>query len=391
MIPAATDPASRARHRRTFQDLTGKVPEGLWQAPGRVNLIGEHTDYNGGFVLPIAINRQTVVAGRVRDDDQLRTWSLQQDSGPSIHHLGDMKPGSVRGWAAYVAGTAWALAEVAGSLVGADLVIDSDVPVGAGLSSSAALEISSGLAMAHLNGVDIDLQDLAIAAQKAENDFVGVPCGIMDQMICATAKGGHALLIDTLTLQATDVPFRPEDLGAAVVVIDTRTTHDLSDGEYSARREGCRKAAGVLGVSTLRSIKAEDLTEALRRLPEELACLVRHVVTENDRVVRAAAALERGDLGKVGSEMNASHESLRDDYRVSSPELDLAVDVARLTGAYGARMTGGGFGGSAIALLPADRVASLEKEVKSSFEKRGMNEPAFFQVSASAGCSRIWP
>lgn len=387
-MKAPTDQHSLERLSEIFAHRTGHEPVGFWRAPGRVNLIGEHTDYSDGFVLPMAVNRQTIVAGRARPDDVWRMWSLQQDGEAVIRGIHDLEPGAVSGWPGYVAGTGWAISGGGSRLTGADLLIDSDVPLGAGLSSSAALEVASGLALAELSGVSIDRKDLALHAQKAENYFVGVPCGIMDQMVSAMGRRDHALFLDTRTQRIEHVPFNPSSWGATLVVIDTRTSHSLADGEYGARRKGCEEAARSLGIPALRDLDAQDLPGAFNRLSEDLIPLVRHVVTENERVTLATAALKKGDPGEMGRNMNASHESLRSDFRVSSPELDLAVDVSRMAGAYGSRMTGGGFGGSAIALVDGSSRDAVRAAVEEAFVRRGWETPGFLDGYASSGALR---
>ncbi|MDQ4149632.1 MAG: galactokinase [Actinomycetota bacterium] len=353
-----------------------------------MNLIGEHTDYNDGYVLPIPINRRTVVAGAPRKDLTLRAWSAQA-SGEVSCSLENMTPRSETGWGAYVCGTAWSLGKAGVPLEGCDLLIHSSVPPGAGLSSSAALEVSVALAVAEMSGGGVHGRELAMAAHRAEVEFVGVPSGVMDQMVAVFGKHGHALFLDARTLAIEQVPFRPEDSGLTLGVIDTRVKHRLADGQYAERRRACEQAALVLGVASLREVSPDDLPAALWRLSPTAGRRVRHVVTENERVLATVAALRRGDLPTVGGTFVASHASLARDFEVSSPELDLAVEVALEAGAVGARMTGGGFGGSAIALIPEGCVDDLRTSVSREFEHHGFARPAVFTVTTAGGASRI--
>ncbi|MBD0694357.1 galactokinase, partial [Streptomyces sp. CBMA123] len=345
----------------TFTELYGRAPEGEWAAPGRVNLIGEHTDYNDGFVLPIALPQTVRARAARRTDGVLRLWSAQGGGPVTELRVADLAPGAVPGWAGYPGGVVWALREAGYRVDGADLRLDSDVPSGAGLSSSAALECVVAAAYNDLYGLGLSAPELALLAQRAENAFVGVPCGIMDQMAAMCCRPGAALFLDSRDLTIRQVPIDLAAAGLALLVLDTRVKHDLGDGAYAALRSGCEKAAAVLGLPALRSLDAAGLPAALTRLPAELQPLVRHVVSENARVQAAVAALEAGDPAALGPILTAGHASLRDDYRVSCPETDLAVEAALAAGAYGARMTGGGFGGSVIALVDAtaaDRVAA---------------------------------
>jgi galactokinase len=319
-----------------FRSWTGAEPAEVWTAPGRVNLIGEHTDYNGGFVLPIAIDRFTTVAARPREDGVLRAHSLQvaDDSG----------------WTKYIKGVVRALGDDGVDVGGADVLVDSNVPTGGGLSSSAALEVASAAALSALAGAALEPKRLASVAYRAETTYVGVPVGIMDQTVVAMAEEGHALFLDTRSLETEQLPFDPCAAGLHVVVIDSGARHRLDDGRYAERRRQCEAAASALGVDQLRDATTEqvdvaDIDETLRRR-------ARHVVTEDERVLRAADLLRAGDVVALGPLLLASHASLRDDFEVSIPELDHIVGEAVRQGAVGARMTGGGFGGSAIALVP---------------------------------------
>ncbi|WP_375296104.1 galactokinase [Saccharothrix sp.] len=354
----------------------------MWVAPGRINLIGEHTDYNDGFVLPIALPHAVRVTAVRRDDGVLRVRSRQQDGVTEVA-VADLAPGVVTGWAAYVAGVVWVLREAGYDVGGFDLVVDGDVPLGAGLSSSAALESATALAVADLSTLDIDRFRLAHLAQRAENDFVGMPCGIMDQSASLLAREGHALLLDTRTLDTAHIPFHVAAAGLTLLVVDTRAAHRLVDGEYAARRAACHKAAEVLGVPALR-----DLTEVPTDLPDELLRRVRHVVTENRRVLDVVDLLRAGDFRAIGPLLTASHESLRDDYEVTVPELDVAVEALVASGAHGARMTGGGFGGCVIALVDTARVDGCMAAVREAFARNGFTAPECFTATAAAGARR---
>jgi galactokinase len=371
-----------------FAGRTGRAPDGVWAAPGRVNLIGEHTDYNGGFVLPVAIDRLVLAAAGRRHDGRLRLWSLQEEK-PADLELTEVGPGRVDGWAAYPAGVAWALGRAGMALGGADLVVDGDVPAGAGLSSSAALECATAIALAELHGAGLDRPALARVARRAENEVVGVPSGAMDQMISMLGRAGHALFLDTRSLEAEQVPFRPEEAGLRLVVIDTRAGHRLVDGAYADRRAACEAAAAALEVAALRDATLEQVEAAAGRLGDPGLRRARHVVSENARVLAAVELLRAGDLRRLGSLLAASHASLRDDFEVSSPELDTAVEAATGAGAVGARMTGAGFGGSALALVPDGLVERVAGQVAAAFAAAGFAAPELFAVTPSDGARRL--
>jgi galactokinase len=373
--------------RETFAERFGRQPEGVWAAPARVNLIGEHTDYNDGFVLPLAIDRRVTVAAARRDDDLLRLVSLER--GERQLRLAEVGPGTVDGWAAYAAGTVWALQRDGVEVGGLDLALTSDVPIGSGLSSSAAVECATLLAARDLYGGPADLARLAAIAQRAENDVVGVPCGIMDQMAALACRAAHVLLLDCRSLEADQVPFAPADAGLAVLVVDTRVSHALADGAYAERRAACEQAAGVLGVLALRDATRADLDAARERLGELRYRRARHVVAENARVLEVVERLRRGRPETIGEALLASHASLRDDYEVSAPELDVAVEAAVAAGALGARMTGGGFGGCALALVPVGAVDDVAKAVAAAFVDRGFGAPASFAVQPADGAARV--
>ena len=374
-----------------FAERAGRAPEGVWRAPGRVNLIGEHTDYNDGFVLPVAIDRSVVVAAARRDDGVLRSWSSRDRDDPVSRRVAEVGPGTSSGWSAYVEGVAWALRELGVPVPGADIVVHADLPAGAGLSSSAALESAVALALTDLAGSTVDRVALALAGQRAETEVVGMPCGIMDQMAVLLARVGHAVFLDTRTRATELVPFDPAAAGLTLLVIDTRVKHALVGSPYAERRRSCERAAAALGVPALRDATLDDLEAALARgaLDEVTFRRARHVVTENDRVLAAVDLLRRGELTPIGPALAGSHRSLRDDYEVSCPELDVAVDAAVAGGAVGARMTGGGFGGSALALTPIDTVDRVTEGATKVFAEAGFGPPAVFAVSIAGGAERV--
>jgi galactokinase len=386
-----------AAHRAAlaFGNLHESEPDGVWSAPGRVNLIGEHTDYNDGFVLPFALPHRTAVAAGRRSDGVLSVTTVGDDSRPQSAApvpIGDLAPGLVTGWAGYPSGVAWVLREQ-GITGGANLVIAGDVPAGAGLSSSAALECAVALALLGLAGREIgpdtaERAEVARWAQRAENQFVGVPTGVLDQTASLCCTEANALFLDVRSGQAEQVPFQAAAAGLEVLVIDTRANHALGDSDYGARRRGCERAAELLGVPALRDVTRDDLAAAERTLPADLFPLVRHVVTENTRVLAAADLLRAGRFPEFGPLLTASHTSLRDDYRVSCAELDVAVDAACSGGALGARMTGAGFGGSAIALVPAADRAAIEEAVLAAFARHSFGAPRLFTAVPSAGAGR---
>ncbi|MGW5127659.1 galactokinase [Streptomyces sp. NPDC004069] len=374
-----------------FTELYGAAPEGVWAAPGRVNLIGEHTDYNDGYVMPFALPHVTTAAVARRDDGVLRLHSADMPEGPVELRVGDLAPESDRNWTAYAAGVVWALREAGHEVTGADVHLASTVPTGAGLSSSAALEVVVALALNDLYGLGLKGWQLARLCQRAENVYVGAPTGIMDQTASACCAPGHALFLDTRDLSQRQIPFdlAAEDL--CLLVVDTRVQHAHSDGEYGRRRAGCEKGAALLGVDALRDIAHDGLDAALADLAgdEEVTRLVRHVVTENERAERVVSLLESGDIRAIGPILTQGHASLRDDFRVSCPELDLVVDTALASGALGARMTGGGFGGSAIVLTGTSEVPALTQAMEEAFAKAGHTAPRVFEAVPSAGARRL--
>ena len=366
-----------------FDELTGHHPAGVWAAPGRINLIGEHTDYNGGYVLPFAIEQSALLAVRPRSGEHWRYSSLDLDS---TVESAELTPGET-GWQAYLAGVVWALREAGHDVGGADFVLSSNVPIGAGLSSSAAIECATLTALCDLHHLDIDLMDRARLAQRAENAYVGAPTGLMDQAASTLCTTGHALFLDCHTLAVQQVPLRIAEAGLAILVVDTRTPHSHVDGEYAARRASCEAACRILGIDLLREV--DDLDAALARLPELEARRVRHVVTENQRVLDTVAALADDDFSRVGALMTASHASMRDDYEITVPTVDLAVETLLASGALGARMTGGGFGGCVLGLLPASRTKAAAEAVESAFAEAGFHAPVSFLAAPSPGARRI--
>jgi galactokinase len=375
-----------------FEATYAVAPAGVWSAPGRVNLIGEHTDYNDGFVLPFAIAARTSVAAVVRTDGELRMRSAQQPDGDVSVSLDVLAPGTPEGWSAYVAGVVWAARQAGHPVAGLDVLVDGRVPLGSGLSSSHALECAALTALNDLFSWGLSRNELGRLTQVAENDFVGAPTGMMDQLASLRCTAGNALFLDNRTLHAEQVPLDPAADGYRLLVLDTMVHHGNADGAYGERRTSCEKAAKALGVPALRDIELGELDDALARLDDdETRARVRHIVTENDRVLSTVAALRATpgpDWSAVGRLMVASHDSLRDDYEVSCPELDVAVAAALGAGAIGARMTGGGFGGSAIALVPVAALSSVATAAAAAFRSRGWREPTVAEVTPSAGARR---
>jgi galactokinase len=366
-----------ARYRRS--------PALLVRAPGRVNLIGEHTDYNDGLVLPMAIDRAVWIAFEPRGDRRLEVHSLDMGETAAVNL--DALQREERGWFAYVQGVAWALAETGHPLAGWQGVLAGDVPIGAGLSSSAALEMATARAFAATAGLDWHPVDMARVGQRAENAWVGVQCGIMDQLASAAGMAGHALLIDCRSLDIRPIPLPPR---TAVLVLDTATRRDLADSAYNTRRAQCQAAARFLGLPTLRDISLERFFERDDALTPVLRRRARHVITENLRTLRAADAMARCDPTEVGALMNASHCSLRDDFEVSSAELDAMVAcVRREEGCYGARMTGAGFGGCVVALVDATGADILAASVAASYREATGIEPLIYHCEAAAGTELV--
>jgi galactokinase len=367
-----------------FRNLFDREPDGRWAAPGRVNLIGEHVDYAEGLCLPFAIAERTVVEVGARTDGRVRLQSAAEGEGweGALDAIG---PGSPAGWAGYAAGVLWALREAGHSVGGIDLLVSETVPLGAGLSSSAALECATALAVNDLFGLALDRRELAAACIRAENDVVGASTGGMDQAASLLSTAGHALLLDTRDGSTRQVPFAPADDGLRVLVIDTRVRHHLADGRYGERRAAVEKAAATLGLHSLRDATLRDL-DALDGEPLRRA---RHVVTEIARVREAVALLDDGRLQDIGPLLDASHTSLAKDFEVSCRELDLACETARASGAFGARMVGGGFGGSAIALVPVSRVDDVATSVRDAFTAEGLRQPEIRRADPSEGAHRL--
>jgi len=353
--------------------------------PGRVNLIGEHTDYNDGYVLPFALPQRTAVAARRSDGQEWSVWS--EAIGEFVRFgRGELVPGRVTGWASYAAGIVWALRAAGHSVDPAALAIASDVPLGAGLSSSAAFECAM---LGALAGELLPLEQWPRLAQCAENDYVGMPCGIMDQSAATFCRDGHALFLDCRTRLYEHVPFDLPPVGLAILLIDTRAPHRLVTGEYAARRADCEFAANTLGAAALRDIGVADLDTALGRLDSDVVRRrARHVVTENQRVLDTVELLRAGRIRDIGPLLTASHDSLRHDFEVTVPQLDAAVEVAVASGAYGARMTGGGFGGCVLALIDIDATREIADAVAAGFSRAGFTTPVTFRVTPSSGVCR---
>jgi galactokinase len=368
-----------------FSHRFGQAPRWIIRAPGRVNLIGEHTDYNDGFVLPLAINRAAWIALRPRDDRRIAVYSVDYDQAAefSLDGLRDEKAG----WVEYLKGTAWALQDAGLHLTGWEGVLAGDVPLGAGLSSSAALELATARALAVAADLDWNPATMAKLGQRAENKWVGVNCGIMDQLISAAGRADHALLIDCRTLDTQPVPFPPK---TAVVVLDTSTRRGLVDSAYNERRSQCEAAAKFFGVKALRDVTIEQFQRAAPQLDDLTRRRALHVITENDRTVQAAEAMRHGDAVLLGRLMAESHRSLRDDYEVSSDALNAMVECASAHPAcYGARMTGAGFGGCAVALIRADAADDFVQKTSDAYQKKTSNDPAVYVCQATNGAEVV--
>jgi galactokinase len=375
------------RAAELFRSRFGGTPDGVWLAPGRANLMGEHTDYNDGYVLPFALGQAVTVAAARRAGRQLTLCSRQEPAAAVQIALDGLAPGQVTGWAAYPAGVAWALEAAGHPVPGACIAIDSDLPAGAGLSSSAALECAT-----------VPRRELAAIARRAENEFVGVPSGIMDQSASLLSQAGHALLLDCRSLETSQVPFAPAAAGASLLLINTRAKHDLSDGEYGQRRAECEEAARRLGIPSLRSLTTP--AEVDRLADPVLRRRARHVVTDNQRVLDVVALLSTphpppGQHGPVdvyrdiGRLLTESHASLRDDFEISWPEADATVEAALAAGAFGARMMGGGFGGSVLALMPAAGAGQVRQAVTTAFARHAWTEPEFLDAVPSQSARRL--
>jgi galactokinase len=393
----STDPepsgSLKATLAQSFSDAFGSEPSGVWSAPGRVNLMGEHTDYNAGLCLPIALPHRTYAAVRLRPDRLLRLRSLQSSEVYDLD-LDDVAPGNPSGWGGYAAGVVWSF-EAAGHRVrGLDLMVDGQVPVGAGLSSSAALECAIGAAISDLMELALLSDDharsrLARICVNAENTIARAPTGGMDQSASLRCQEAHALLLDCRDGSVQQVPFDPSANELSLLVINTRSKHSLVDGQYEQARRSCEEAARQLGVLSLREVPVDDLDQTLDRLSDKrIRARAKHIVTEIERVRRTVALLRAGRLPDVGPVFSSSHASMRDDFEISCAELDIAVEVATAHGALGARMTGGGFGGSAIALVPTDRADTVTLAVIQAFADQRLTAPDCFAVTAGPPARR---
>ncbi|MBE7188557.1 galactokinase [Jatrophihabitans endophyticus] len=361
-----------------------------WSAPGRVNLIGEHTDYNEGFALPLALTQSCTATVELRPGSDVRARSVQRDAELTVA-AADLHPGTAD-WAGYVLGVAWVLRGRGHDVPGLSIEVDSTVPVGAGLSSSAALVCSTAAAVDDLLGLHLGPDDVLAVTRSVENDFVGAPTGGMDQLAALRCTAGNVLFCDMRSLATEQVPFDLAAAGLTLLVLDTRAEHRHADGEYGARRAGCTEAAGLLGVPALRDVTADHLDDALTRLPDDtLRRYVRHIVTEDDRVLRTVETLRTSGPAAIGDLLTASHASMRDDFRITVAEVDVAVDTLLAAGALGARMTGGGFGGCVIALLPPDGVDDAVDAVRSAYSARGFTAPAAFCVPTPAAGAHPLP
>lgn len=385
LAPVTVTPEFGAR--QLFLQCYGTEPAGVWHAPGRVNFIGEHTDYNGGFALPFAIRAGVFVAAAARDDGLVALSSRQYGGAAVTVPVAALAPGRVDGWAAYPAGVVWALKSAGYQAGGVSMAVDADLPAGAGLSSSAALTSAAGLAVSDLYRLTLPPKELAAIGRRAENDFAGVPTGIMDQLAVLLGAAGQALLLDCRAGTATPVPLEPAAAGLAVLIIDTRVHHELADGGYGARRRDCEDAARALGVRWLRDVTDASAADLLA--DPVLRRRARHVISENGRVLETAELLRTGQLDKAGPLLTSSHESLRHDFEVSWPEADAAVQAAIEAGASGARMTGGGFGGSVIALAPAGTADDVAAAVVTRFTRLGWRAPSITNALPSPGARRL--
>ncbi len=381
--------------RTLFRELTGTDPVGSWSAPGRVNLIGEHTDYNDGFVLPFAIDHRTHAALGLRDDARIRVVSTF-DPVPVEVALGDLaalfpdRRDELPEWSRYALGVAWALIVRTGrnDLAGVDLAIASDVPVGAGLSSSAAIEGAVASALNDTWQLELDRVTLAQIGRTAENEAVGAPTGIMDQMASMLGRADAATFLDCRSLEAEIIDLGFADADLELVVIDTQVKHSHATGGYGERRAACERGAQIMGVAALRDLSVDDLDRAAELMDEVTFRRVRHVVTEDQRVLDTVRTLRTEGPEAIGDLLLASHASMRDDFEISVPELDTAVEAAMSAGAVGARMTGGGFGGAAIALVHRDRAGAVAEAATTAFADAGFTAPHVFTVTPSAGAGR---
>lgn len=370
---------------RAFEAQFGSLPSWLVRAPGRVNLIGEHTDYNDGFVLPMAIERAIWIAFRPRSDGQVKVHSLDFNETRAFA-LGDFRHEG-EGWLEYLKGVAWALQDAGYPLRGWEGVLSGDVPIGAGLSSSAALEVATARAFVAVSGLTWEPKTMAKLGQKAENQWVGMKCGIMDQMISAAGEAGHALLIDCRSLATQPVPL---PAGTAVAILDTATRRGLVDSAYNERRAQCEAAARFFGAPALRDVTADMFEAGADGLDEVTRRRARHVISENDRTLQAAEAMRRGDAVEVGRLMDASHVSMRDDFEITNDALNIMVECAREEpSCYGARMTGGGFGGCAVALIRAEAAQQFSSHVDARYRQKAHLTPAIYISQPAQGAELL--
>jgi galactokinase len=370
---------------RKFQEIFGTSPDIVAAAPGRVNLIGEHIDYSDGFVMPFAIKDRTYAAISVRDDHKVRIASVQLGNKVIEQNLEVIRPDLIGDWERYPFGVIWSL----GITSGLDILIDGQVPLGAGLSSSAALECSVAIALNELFSLGYSLDDLAQLTQRAENEFVGVPCGIMDQSISLMARSGYALLLDCRDLTTSHIEFDLASSDLELLIIDTQAHHALTDGGYAERRASCESVLVKLGIASLRDLNLDQLENSQNLLTNNEFLRARHAITEMQRVIDAVTALDAKEFMNLGQLLNQSHTSLRDDYAVSCSELNCAVEASISAGALGARMVGGGFGGSAIALIQVARTNETIAAVEKAFSVNGFAAPRFFTSLASQGAEII--
>jgi galactokinase len=370
-----------------FRTQYGTEPTGLWAAPGRVNLIGEHTDYNDGFVLPFALPQRTVAAV---GPAPAGTWSVFSTDAEGEVSFGITEPGEVTGWAGYLAGVVWALRDAGFEVPGARIALASEVPVGSGLSSSAALESAVLTALVDLDGLDLPIERRPAIAQRAENVYVGAPTGILDQSASIRCEQGRALFLDCRSYEVEQIPFDLAAAGLAILVINSNASHQHVDGEYGARRKSCEAAAVILGVPALRDISVDDLPTALTKLDDDvMRRRVRHVVTEDQRVLDTVDLLRAGRVRDIGPLLTASHASMRDDFEITVDQIDVAVQAALDAGAYGARMTGGGFGGCVLALIDADRAAATSSAVDDVYAARGFTPATSWIAVAGPGATKL--
>ncbi|WP_229068036.1 galactokinase [Actinoplanes sp. DH11] len=373
-----------------FGEAYGADPAGLWAAPGRVNLIGEHTDYNDGFVLPFALPQRTVAAAGPSPDGRWHVCSTLAPEPVSFGTEDVGEPGAVTGWGAYVAGVVWALLDAGFEVPPVRIALDSDVPLGSGLSSSAALESAVLTALVDLGGLDLPLEKRPALAQRAENVYVGAPTGIMDQSASIRCQDGKALFLDCRSYEVEQIPFDLAAAGLAILVINSNAPHQHVDGEYGARRKSCEAAAAALGVRALRDVPVSGLPDALARLDDDvMRRRTRHIVTENQRVLDTVSLLGEGRVREIGPLLTASHASMRDDFEITVAQVDVAVEAALATGAYGARMTGGGFGGCVLALIDAGRAEETAAAVAAAYEKHGFTAPTSWVAVAGPGAGRV--